>query len=302
MRFSLIVSTIGRERELKQLLTSLAGQTFQDFEVIIADQSGGNSVVGMLQEFPHRLQLRHCRMDVRGSSRGRNFGWSLAGGEILNFPDDDCTWPPDLLARVSALFDDQPSLDAITTRVETMGRADSTSGPVDRHNLFRRCAEIALFARRDRMGDLRYDELMGVGAGTPWGADEGPDLMLRMLKRGLRIEYCADLCMYHPDPTLRPAQELLARTLTYSRGRGYLLRKHRFPLLVVWHSLLRSLGGGILMLLCGRWGQARVYLYTFWGKLSGYCRAGQPPEQVVSTGLTGGDSSLPPPKTHTAPR
>ncbi|MDX1946105.1 MAG: hypothetical protein SFU86_11970, partial [Pirellulaceae bacterium] len=194
-------------------------------------------------------------------------------------------WPPDLLARVDAILDERPDLTALTTRVETVPRCDVDGGPVNRRTLFGRAVEFTMFLRRELVADLRYDEQMGVGAGTPWGADEGPDLMLRMLARGLTIEYFPDICIYHPDPALQPAERLLSRTMSYSRGRGYLYRKHGYSWLTVGNSLIRSLGGSILMLLSGRVTKARVYWRAFWGKLIGYVTAGKPPAQTVSSPL-----------------
>lgn len=270
MRFSLIVSTIGRERDLRLLLESLAAQTYRDFEVLVVDQSQRQGIAAVVEEFAGTLAIRHLPMNARGLSRARNFGWAQAAGEILNFPDDDCTWPPELLAEVAARLDREPDWDALITRVETVSRMDREGGRVTVKNLFGRAVEFALFVRRERMSDLRYDELMGVGAGTPWGADEGPDLMLRMLGRGLTIEYVPELCMYHPDPLSMPAHNLLARTLAYSRGRGYLLRKHRFSLMFVGYTLARSLGGAVIMFALGRWTRAKLYWLAFWGKCSGY--------------------------------
>ena len=270
MRFSLIVSTIGRERDLRLLLESLAAQTYRDFEVLVVDQSQKEGIAAVVEEFAGTLAIRNLPMNGRGLSRGRNFGWAHAQGEILNFPDDDCTWPPDLLEGVESRLAARPALDALATYVENVSRMDRVGGPVNRENLFRRCVEIAMFVRRERMGNLRYDEQMGVGAGTPWGADEGPDLLLRMLGRGLTIEYVPELCMHHPDPLLMPADNLLARTLAYSRGRGYLLRKHRFSLMFVGYTLARSLGGAVIMFALGRWTRTKLYGLAFWGKCSGY--------------------------------
>jgi glycosyltransferase involved in cell wall biosynthesis len=280
MKFSLIVSTIGRDRELRFLLASLAAQTIKDFEVIVVDQSQGRQVAAAVAEFSNSLSIRHLTMSVRGASRGRNYGWTFAQGEILNFPDDDCTWPSDLLSQVAAHLDAHPALDALIARVDAMTGSDAKRGLVDRHNVFQVCVEFAVFTRRARMGDLRYDEQMGVGSGTLWGADEGPDLMLRMLTRGLTVEYAPELCMSHPDPMAIPPEKLFSRALSYSRGRGYLLRKHRYSWWTVGRSLAQSLGGLLRNLLRGRWTRARMHWLSFRGKCVGYCGVGRATNQI----------------------
>lgn len=282
MKTSLVISTIGRAAELRQLLASLAAQSCRDFEVLVVDQSREEAIAGVVAEFAGQMEFRHLPMYERGASRGRNFGWAEAKGDILNFPDDDCTWPPELLERVVACFAARPELAGLVTRVETMGRMDTEGGPVTRQNIFGRCVEFAIFLRRTALGELRFDESMGVGAPTPWGADEGPDLLLRMLERGLSVEYVPELCIFHPDPRQQPPATLLRRTLAYSRGRGYLLRKHRYSLAAVAYALFRSLGGALVMLATGRITLARQHWLAFWGKLVGYVTAGKPPAQVVS--------------------
>ena len=290
MKFSLVVPTIGRDRELRLLLASLVVQTRQNFEVIVVDQSQGDAIAVVVDEFRDRLSITHFRMSQRGLTRARNFGWERARGEILNFPDDDCTWPPNLLAEVEARLDARPALDALVTRVEKMSRTDAKGGLVNRDNIFRRCVEFAVFFRRARMGDLRYDEQIGLNQGTPWAADEGPDLMLRMIDRRMSIEYFPELCIYHPDPLKLSPRKLWARTLGYSRGRGYVLRKHGYSLLTVGHTLVRSLGGAILMFSCGRWTMAGMYWLSFWGKCVGYLEGERATNQAVHSPIAS-DSS-----------
>lgn len=270
MKFSLIVTTIGREDALRLLFRSLAAQGRTDFEVIVVDQSGATGVARVVAEFAVEFPLRHVPMRERGACRGRNRGLEYASGDLVSFPDDDCTYPPSVLDRVAAIFDSQPELDALTTRAETMGRCDTRGGRTDRSNLLLRCVEFTLFARRQRLGDLRFDEQIGPGAGTPWGADDGPDLMLRMLDRGLHLAYFPEIVILHPDPTAVYDDATLKRSYSYSRGRGRLYRKYRFPLSIVAWAMFRSLVGSLLMLGTGRFRRARYYWLSFTGKWAGY--------------------------------
>src|SRR5262249_11709918 len=105
MKFSLIVSTVGRVNDLHALFTSLAAQSYRDFEVIVVDQSGDDRLAELVSEYCSVFKLRHVPMQQRGVSRGRNRGLFEIGGEIVAFPDDDCAYPPDVLQRVSRLFD-----------------------------------------------------------------------------------------------------------------------------------------------------------------------------------------------------
>jgi hypothetical protein len=51
---------------------------------------------------------------------------------------------------------------------------------------------------------------------------------------------------------------------------GYLLRKHGYPLRVVFRMLLRPLGGAVVSLLRFDGGRSRYYLATFRGRIRGY--------------------------------
>ena len=276
MRFSLVVSTIGRADDLRALFASLAAQSFRDFEVIVVDQSGADRLSGPLREFGSVLTLRHLPMKERGVSRGRNCGMRETAGDIVTFPDDDCMYRPDVLERVAAFFDARRDIDALSVRcdapsgVQKVARFDAAPGTVSRKNLLNCYIEFAFFARRGQLDGLSFDETLGVGAGTPWGADEGPDLVLRMLRRGCRIWYCPEISVLHPSPLESIDERTLRRSYTYGCGRGRLYRLHRFPLHAVVYSLVRSLGGCVLNLAQLRSAWARYYWLAFCGKLRGY--------------------------------
>jgi hypothetical protein len=141
---------------------------------------------------------------------------------------------------------------------------------VNRSNLLRRFVDFTFFARREQFSGLSFDEAIGAGAGTPWGADEGPDLVLRMLARGCRMWYFPEIHILHPSPLAVLDENLLGRSYAYSCARGRLFRTHRYPWYVVANSLGRSLAGCCLNLARLRAGWARYYWWAFCGKLHGY--------------------------------
>jgi glycosyltransferase involved in cell wall biosynthesis len=267
------VSTIGRQAELARLFDSLVSQKRDDIEVLIVDQSEGQQVSDLIRDYKGTLTLRHIPCQRRGVSVGRNMGWDHAIGEIISFPDDDCWLPPGFLDEIDIRFIRDARLAGLTTNVKTLSRCDRTGGIVNRKNIFGRCIEFALFVRRELIGDLRYDEKLGVGAGTKWGADEGPDLMLRMIDRSLTIEYFPELYIFHPSPENLPLPKLIARTRAYAFGRGYLYRKHEFSKWQIARSLTRSTMG--IMVACGTldWRRALVRAVAVGSTLKAYREA-----------------------------
>jgi glycosyltransferase involved in cell wall biosynthesis len=289
VKFSLVVPTVGRPADLQRFIDHLQLQAGADFELrelelIVVDQSGKPETGELLARQATEFSILHLPMAGRGASRARNFGWSLARGEFITFPDDDCHYPRGFLLKVLEKFRNA-DVAAISTSVEHMSRPETPAAVITRSNVLDCCLEAGLFARRESLGDLRYDELMGVGCESPWNSDEGPDLLLRMIARGLRIDYCPDLVIHHPNPLQTLDERLQERNFKYSRGRGYLLRKHSFPLGQIAKTMIRSCGGSLLMALTARPFWARYYWRSFVGKLQGLRGGKNAPAQLLTSPL-----------------
>src|SRR5271170_6306948 len=106
MMVSLILSTLGRSREIDVFLESLAIQEFKNFEVIVIDQNTDDRLVPVVDpaRWPYPIKRIHTP-DQRGVSRGRNAGLKHAKGDIILFPDDDCWYPPWFLSKAVELLE-----------------------------------------------------------------------------------------------------------------------------------------------------------------------------------------------------
>jgi glycosyltransferase involved in cell wall biosynthesis len=283
LRISLVVATLGRTRELDACLASLATQTHMPLEVIVVDQNADDRLAPVLARHAHTLPLRRLRA-LPGVSRARNVGLAAASGDVVAFPDDDCTYPPWLLQAVAAELARHPGLGGISICPRNEAGApfpwfDRRPGPLTRQNVFSRTCMIGLFLRREVLADLEgFDERIGPGAGTPWGASEDIDLPIRALDRGHTIEYRPELSVTHtfdkpPDPRIAAA---LGRR--YGGGLGFLMRRHGYPPTTAVHRLiLRPLGGMAAGLVRGRWAEVRYYAATLRGRIAGWWRAPGPP-------------------------
>lgn len=278
MRISLIVATVGRTNELKRFISSLNKQTYRDFELIIVDQNEDDRLTEVLCGVQGRYPLHHLRSQ-KGASRARNLGASYASGTILAFPDDDVWYTPDLLGKIVDFFAAEPKYAGLTGMTvdennrPTIGRWDLSPGDITRYNVWTRSAEHSLFIRKEVFEALGgFDECLGPGAGTPWGACEGDDLILRSIKQGFRFYYDPHIRVGHPNPVPSYNEEALHRALFYGQGMGYVLRKHGYPLWFSSYFWSRSLGGAFLALARGRLGEARYYWTTFVGRLRGWFR------------------------------
>jgi GT2 family glycosyltransferase len=266
--FDLVVATVDRTDELGRLLDSLAAQQYPRQRVIVVDQNDDERLAAVLAEHPLRLERVRAR---RGLSHARNAGLELIEGDVVAFPDDDCTYPPGLLAEVGRRLADDGALDGISGRVEDESGASSSSwepdaAPIARDDVWNRVNSAALFLRRsvvERVG--AFDERLGLGSDEPWSSGEEVDYVIRAISAGKRIAYDPSLVVRHP---VVPDDA----TIGYRDGAavGYLLRKHGYPRRAVARMLVRPIGGAAASLVHRDGARSHYYTASLRGRVRGY--------------------------------
>jgi glycosyltransferase involved in cell wall biosynthesis len=233
--FSPVVTTRGRSAPLERFLESLRAQRFQGLEIILVDQTSGPGLDGLIEQFQNDLLIRRIRIAPCGISAARNEGLKHARGDIIAFPDDDCAYPPGLLAQIFQGLENGKTLDGISCFVCDEKGAGSAGGVMARDagdvsfsNVWKTAVSCSFFMRRETVEAVgSFDEQLGVGsAGGCWSGEE-TDWLLRALAAGKRIVYRPDLRVFHPQPGF----ENLRKAFRYGRGAGRVFRKHRYP---VW--------------------------------------------------------------------
>lgn len=279
-RLSLILCTAATHRrvaEIGRLLDSLAAQSFTDFEVVVVDQNDGFDLAALLAPHAGRLRLVHVRSAL-GLSRARNVGLRHARGALCGFPDDDCWYPEDLLARVAAAFDD-PALDGLhgkgaDAEGRDMARFDAEPGPISKLDVLERSVSCALFYRTEAVSGIGgFDEGLGLGSGTEWVGCEDYDLPIRLIAAGRRLRYDPTLVVHHPCPTLVYDRDSIRRAAAQSPSFGRILALHRYPAWFVAARVARPLGGALVSLAQGRTMKSRYHLASFLGRARGVLRS-----------------------------
>lgn len=272
MKFSLVVATIGRDREIAELIDSLLTQGRSDFEVIIVDQNEDDRLAAIEAAYAGRIDLRRIRSSVRNANHARNLGLRHARGEIVTFPDDDCVYPSDVLDRVAAAFSANPGLHVLTGPAASpqgglgSGRWRMEGGLIDLRNVWTSVIEFNLFLPRATALTLGgFDE--GMGPGTLFGSAEGNDLVCRAMARGLEARYDPNLRIVHPDKRL--TEVAVARAERYGRGLGFALRRHSAPVAAWFAFMVRPLAGAALSLIRLRLHDAAYYFMTWRGRVAG---------------------------------
>jgi glycosyltransferase involved in cell wall biosynthesis len=278
MKFSLIISTLGRNADVVDFVRTIEAQTCRDFELIIVDQNNDDELKRVIERLTPSYPLKYRHVPgVRGASRGRNLGFELAEGDFVCFPDDDCIYPPKLLDRVLALFE-RKGVDIVCGRAadesgrDINGRFESQEQTISAANVFSTQIEWMLFFTRKAFeGVSGFDVEVGVGASTPWQANEGQDIVLRMLAQGYRGWYDPSLYGHHPElNVVHPDARMRKKARGYARGMGYVLGRHAYPFGMCARYVVRSAGGAVLSCLRLNFPRALYYVHVTVGRIEGY--------------------------------
>ena len=269
------MATVGRKEELVRFLGCLKNQTYRELELIVVDQNTDDRVTTVLREHGAGFEIHHLRCE-RGRSKALNIGLKHVTGDVVVFPDDDCWYTPELLERVAQFFRDYPKWggfggrSVMETGEPSGGRWSRRAGPVTRNNVWRRAVSFTIFLRSSYLKNHKFDETLGVGAGTPWGAGEETDFVLQMLESGCCIYYDPTVLVYHPNMIGPLTSARYRKAESYGKGMGRVLRKNGYPFHTAIYYMLRPFGGTVLAILRGRLAQAKLHWLTFAGRFGGW--------------------------------
>jgi GT2 family glycosyltransferase len=109
-RFSIVVPTYDRPRELAELLERLAALDHprEDFEVVVVDDGGRADLEPVVGKFRMCLDVRLLRAEHRGCAPARQAGTEAARGRWLVFTDDDCLPASDWLSALAERVERSP--------------------------------------------------------------------------------------------------------------------------------------------------------------------------------------------------
>jgi glycosyltransferase involved in cell wall biosynthesis len=269
MKFSLVMTTIGRDKEIIFLLDSLIHQSYANFELIIVDQNDDDRVAKIYEQYREKLNLHYYQCDKKGLSLGRNIGLKYISGDIIAFPDDDCEYETDTLEKAAGFFEKNLNYSFYTCNTKEKNgnnavletrRKDCDIGIF---NLLSVGISFTIFVRSEVIAGFLFDEQLGVGAA--FGSAEESDLLLHLIKNKKKGRYHASHYIYHPGKT-----ETLRRVYSYSLGFGALFKKalivyHLYPMFFIFlYRIVRNIAK-----LCLRPGD-KITRTLIVGRLSGF--------------------------------
>lgn len=112
---SVVLIFYNDERFLAEAVDSVLGQTYQDFELILADDGSTDGSTTIARSYtethPERVRyVEHPGHANRGISATRNLGIAASGGEYVAFLDSDDVWEAEKLAEQVAILEENPKV------------------------------------------------------------------------------------------------------------------------------------------------------------------------------------------------
>lgn len=203
MKFSLLIGTLNRAKELEYCLEALLSQSYKDFEIIIIDQSDDEATKNLVENL-HSNHIVYQHVSFRGLSKARNVALQTATGDYLCLIDDDAYYPEDYLLNLSEHYKKNKSViisgymwDAIEGK-EFIDYSHLRDGKIlSTRMIIRKCPSPAISFPRNVIEDIgMFDESFGVGA--RYGAAEETDLLLRADKAGYQTVFYRNIKLEHP--------------------------------------------------------------------------------------------------------
>jgi GT2 family glycosyltransferase len=123
-KYSLIIPVYNRPAEVRELLDSLARQTYKDFETLIIEDGSTLRCEEVVKEYAELPDVRYFFKPNSGRSLTRNYGMERACGDYLVFFDSDCIIPEDYFQEITDCLEET--------------KADCFGGPDKAHSSFSR--------------------------------------------------------------------------------------------------------------------------------------------------------------------
>jgi glycosyltransferase involved in cell wall biosynthesis len=105
---TVVIPTYNRANLIARSIKSVLSQTYQDFELVVVDDSSTDNTKEVVTSFNDE-RVRYIRHEQnRGEAAARNTGIKVARGEYIACQDSDDEWLPEKLAKQVQAFENCP--------------------------------------------------------------------------------------------------------------------------------------------------------------------------------------------------
>lgn len=207
-KYSVVIPVYNRPDEVDELLQSLCGQTYQNFEVVVVEDGSAIPCKQVVKKYTEMLDVHYFEKPNSGPGQTRNYAAERSRGEYLLILDSDCILPETYLAAVEAKLQREP--------------ADAFGGPDRAHDSFSDVQKAINYAMTSffttggiRGGKKKMDKFyprsfnMGVraevykalGGFSAMRFGEDIDFSIRIFKGGYRCRLFPEAWVWHKRRT-----------------------------------------------------------------------------------------------------
>ncbi|MGH7891816.1 MAG: glycosyltransferase family 2 protein [Thermodesulfobacteriota bacterium] len=205
-RFSIIIPTYGRPKQLKECLDTIAELSYprDGFEVIVVDDGSKTSLEEIVRAFQKRISVRLLRQDNAGPATARNRGAGESHARYLAFTDDDCKPTQHWLTRLEEALNPNPELLVAGRTINDLpDNSYSTASQLIADFLYSyHNKEDARFIASNNMA-ISKEQFLKVGGFDitfPLAAAEDREFCDRYLHKGFKTLYAPEAIVRHAHP------------------------------------------------------------------------------------------------------
>lgn len=206
LRFSIIVPTYGRPKQLKECLDAAAGLAYprDGFEVIVVDDGSKTSLEEIVGAFQKRINVRLLRQDNAGPATARNRGASESGAKYLAFTDDDCKPSQHWLTSLEEALDPNPELLVAGRTVNDLPENSYSTASqliIDfLYSYYNRDDAMFIASNNMALSKEQFIKVGGFDTTFPLAAAEDREFCDRYLYKGFKTLYAPEAVVRHAHP------------------------------------------------------------------------------------------------------
>ncbi len=246
IKFSFLIATLNRPELLKACVKGLLNQTYDNYEIIIVDQSDKEQIDDTIATMDDRINYIHIKR--RGLSHARNIGLNYVSGDYVCLIDDDALYDENYLSLSSEMIGRISPTALIGVLLDPHKNilvSDLTDCTIHWKNAFKGLCSACMILKTDFLKSVMFDEKFGLG--SVYGSGEDTDVLFSALHQNKVVYFTSKNKIYHGIPSIDeiPLQKLAS----YSYGAGALFKKTIINYSKFWgcYYLLRTVVGNLLV-------------------------------------------------------
>lgn len=246
IKFSVLIATLNRPEILKTCVKCLLNQTYDNYEIIIIDQSDKEYRDDSVAETDSRINYIH--IDEKGLSHARNVGLHYVTGNYVCLIDDDALYDKNYLKESSEIIKKIEPIVLVGMLIDPVTKKSASNlndCKISWKNVIKGLRSACMIIETNFLKTVKFDEKFGIG--SVYGSGEETDILMNALYCNKAIYFTRAIKMYHIDPSIEEIP--LNKIASYAFGAGALFRKTVKNYSFFWgvYYLLRTVIGNFLL-------------------------------------------------------